>query len=99
MRTAMMFWAGIAAITISMNATAAEQGTTGMVTGINRLNSTVAIKRIQTGTVGANTSGVAEEFKVKDAAMIEDVHAGDRVTFSTTDSGDTKTITKIDRQK
>jgi Cu/Ag efflux protein CusF len=42
---------------------------------------------------------VAEEFKVKDAAMIEDVHAGDRVTFSTTDSGDTKTITKIDRQR
>jgi hypothetical protein len=82
----MMFWAGIAAITISMNATAAEQGTTGMVTGINRLNSTVAIKRIQTGTV-------------EDAAMIEDVHAGDRVTFSTTDSGDTKTITKIDRQR
>ena len=99
MKTATIFWAGIAAITICMNATAAEQGTVGTVTGINRLNGTVAIKRVQMGTVGANTSGAAEEFKVKDAAMIENLHAGDRVTFSTTDSGTTKTITKLDRQK
>jgi len=99
MKTATICWAGIAAITICMNATAAEQGTVGTVSGINRLNGTVAIKRVQMGTVGANTSGAAEEFKVKDAAMIENVHAGDRVTFSTTDSGTTKTITKLDRQK
>jgi Cu/Ag efflux protein CusF len=99
MRTATIILAGIAAITISMSATAAEQGAKGMVTGINRLNGTVTIQRIQTGTVGANMSGAGEQFKVKDGAMIEDVHAGDRVTFSATDSGDTKTITKLDRQK
>jgi Cu/Ag efflux protein CusF len=99
MRTATIFLAGIAAITISMSATAAEQGTKGMVTGINRLNGTVTIQRIQTGTVGANMSGAGEQFKVKDGAMIEDIHAGDRVTFSATDSGDSKLITKLDREK
>jgi len=99
MRTATIFWAGIAAMTICVNASAAEQGTMGTVTGINRLNSTIAIKRVETGTVGANTSGTAEEFKVKDPAMIEDVHAGDRVTFFTADGGGSKTIIKLDRQK
>ena len=99
MRTAITFFAGVAAVAISLSATAAEQGTTGMVTGINRLNSTIAIQRVQTGTVGANTGGAGEEFKVKDDAMMEDIHAGDRVTFTTTDNGGAKTITKLDRQK
>lgn len=99
MRTASFLFAGIAAVTISLSAHAADQGATGMVTGINRLNGTIAIQRIQAGTVGANTSGASEEFKIKDAAMMEDVHAGDRVTFSTTDNGASKTITKLDRQK
>jgi Cu/Ag efflux protein CusF len=99
MRTAITLFAGVAAVAISLSATAAEQGATGMVTGINRLNGTIAIQRIQTGTVGANTGGAGEEFKIKDDAMMEDIHAGDRVTFSTTDSGSAKTITKLDRQK
>ena len=78
MRAATILFAGVAAATISLSAYAADQGATGMVTGINRLNGTIAIQRIQTGTVGANTGGAAEEFKIKDAAMMEDVHAGDR---------------------
>ena len=99
MRAATILFAGVAAATISLSAYAADQGATGMVTGINRLNGTIAIQRIQTGTVGANTGGAPEEFKVKDTAMMEEIHAGDRVTFSTTDSGGAKTITKLDRQK
>jgi len=99
MKAATILFAGVAAATISLSAHAADQGVAGMVTGINRLNSTIAIQRIQAGTVGANTGGAAEEFKVKDAAMMEDVHAGDRVTFSASDSGGAKTITKLDRQK
>ena len=99
MRTAISIFAGVAAIAISLSAAAAEEGTTGMVTGINRLSGTIAIQRIQTGTVGANTGGAGEEFKVKDDAMMEDVHAGDRVTFSATDSGGAKTVTKLDREK
>ena len=99
MRTAISIFAGVAAIAISLSAAAAEEGATGMVTGINRLSGTIAIQRIQTGTVGANTGGAGEEFKVKDDAMMEDVHAGDRVTFSATDSGGAKTVTKLDREK
>ena len=99
MRTAPILSASVAAVGISLSASAAEQGTTGMVTGINRLNGTIAIQRVQTGTVGANGGGAAEEFKVKDASMMEDVHAGDRVTFSTADSGGAKTIIKLNRQK
>ncbi|MGJ4881701.1 MULTISPECIES: copper-binding protein [unclassified Bradyrhizobium] len=79
-------------------ALAAEQDTAGMVTGINRLNGTIAIKRVPNGTVGANTAGAAQEFKIKDNAMIENIHAGDRVTFSTSDAA-TPTIVKLDRQK
>lgn len=100
MRKATIYLAGIAAIVITgLPAMAADQDVAGIVTGINRLNSTIAIARIQSGTVGANTGGAGEEFKVKDVNMMESVHAGDRVTFTATDSGSAKTITKLDRQK
>jgi len=98
MRAAAILFAGVTAAAISLSAQAADQSATGVVTFINRLNSTIALQRIQTGTVGANTGGTAEQFKVKDAAMMENVHVGDRVTFSTADSGGSKTITKLDRQ-
>ncbi len=98
MRAATILFAGVAAVTINLSAQAADQGATGVVTFINRLNNTIALQRVQTGTVGANTGGTAEEFKVKDTAMMENVHVGDRVTFSTADSGSSKMITKLDRQ-
>ncbi|MGY3452887.1 copper-binding protein [Bradyrhizobium sp. USDA 4353] len=97
MRAATITLATVAALVSSVPVFAAEQGTAGVVTGINRLNGTIAIKRVQSGTVGANMA--AEEFKIKDNAMIEDIHAGDRVNFSISDNGATKTITKLDRQK
>jgi len=99
MKAATIILTAVAALAWSLPAVAAEQDATGLVTGVNRLNGTLAIKRVQDGTVGANTPGAAEEFKVKDNGMIENIHAGDRVTFSTSDSGATKTITKLDRQK
>lgn len=101
MRRATMFLTGVATtVATSLSAMAAEQPqATGLVTGINRLNGTIAIQRIQTGTVGANVSGSAEEFKVKDNGVVDDIHAGDRVTFSTSESGGSKIITKLSRQK
>ncbi|ABQ36309.1 MAG: copper-binding protein [Bradyrhizobium sp.] len=98
MKTATITLATAAVLAWSLPVLAAEQGAAGVVTGINRLNGTIAIKRVQNGTVGAAAAATAEEFKVKDNAMVEDVHAGDRVTFSTSD-GNTKTIIKLDRQK
>jgi len=86
---------GLGAATLSMSAASAEQGMSGMITKIDRLNSTVAIQQTQSGTVGANTGG-ATEFKVQDMGALESVHAGDRVTYSIGD--DAKTITKIQTQ-
>jgi Cu/Ag efflux protein CusF len=66
----------------------------GQVTQVNRLNNTIAIRPIQDGTVGANAMA-SEQFKVKDGVSLEDLHAGNRITYSVSDSGGTKTITKF----
>jgi Cu/Ag efflux protein CusF len=76
----------------------AQQALMGTITGINRLNDTVAIKQAQNGTVGANTTAGAEEFKVQKGLSLEDLHAGDKVSFSVTGTGETRTITKLQRQ-
>ncbi len=68
---------------------------TGQVTQVNRLNNTVAIRPIQSGTVGANNAGPEQQFKVKEGVSLEDLHAGNHITYSTSDSGGTKTITKF----
>jgi len=86
-----------ATLVLSLGSTAlAQQAQTGMVTQVNRLNSTVAIQPIQPGTVGA-APGAPEEFKAPGASL-DSLHAGDRVSFTATESGGVKTITKIDRQ-
>ena len=77
------------------SAAVAQEAKTGMVTQIDRLNSTVAIQHSQDGTVGAGSSGgTVKQYKVPGASL-EALHAGDRVNF--TQSGDT--ITKIEKKK
>ena len=39
----------------------------------------------------------AEEFKTQNGAMLDTIHAGDKVTFSVTGTGNTKTITKFEK--
>lgn len=68
-----------------------------MITMINRLNGTIAIQQIQDATVGTNTSGPIEQYKVQDGKLLDTVHAGDRVAFSATGNG-VKTITKLQKQ-
>jgi hypothetical protein len=87
-----------AAITIFLSAALAQQTSGGMITRIDRLNGTIAIEPSEGGTVGANTSNAPEQFKVKDASMLEAVHAGDTVTFSASENGGVKTITKLDKR-
>ena len=96
MKIATILATAAAFITIG-SAAWAEQALMGTITGINRLNDTIAIKQTQNGTVGANTGG-AEEFKVQKGVSLEDIHAGDRVSFSVSGTGDTRTITKLQRQ-
>jgi Cu/Ag efflux protein CusF len=98
MKIARILWAGTAALTIISSAAFAQQALTGTVTQVDRINRIVAIKQTQSGTVGANTGGAAEEFKAQDGLSLETLHAGDKVTFSVTESGGVKTITKLQNQ-
>ena len=98
MKIAKIILAGTAALTIISSAAFAQQGLTGTVTQVNRINRTVAIKQTQSGTVGANTGGASEDFKAQDGLSLDAVHAGDKVTFSATEAGGTKTITKLQKQ-
>ena len=98
MKIAGVIMAATAALSIVGTSALAQQARTGMVTRIDRISGTVSIKDIPDGTVGANTGAAAEEFKVQDGARLNVLHAGDRVTFTVTETAGTKTITKIDRQ-
>ena len=97
MKIAKIILAGTAALTIISSAAVAQQALTGTVTQVDRINRTVAIKQTQSGTVGANTGGAAEEFKAQGGLSLDAWHAGDKVTFSATEAGGIKTITKLQK--
>ena len=97
MKMAKIILAGSAALTLASSACFAQQTLTGTITAIDRISGTIAIKQTQSGTVGANTSGAAEEFKLQ-SGKLNELHAGDKVTFSASETGGAKTITKIDKQ-
>ena len=98
MKIARIVSVGAIALFVLGSAAFAQQARTGTVIGINRLNNTIAIRQVQDGTVGANTGGAAEEFKVGSGVSLDSLHAGDRVSYSASGSDEAKTITKIDRQ-
>jgi hypothetical protein len=75
----------------------ADQGT---ITRIDRTTSTVAIQQPLSGTVGANgASAPSRPYKVQTPGSLENLHAGDQVTFSATQNGGVDTITKIEKKK
>ena len=98
MKIAGVILAGTAALTIISSAALAQQALTGMVTKVDRINRIVAIQQTQSGTIGANTGGAAEDFKTQDGLSLDTLHAGDKVTFSATETGGIKTITKLQKQ-
>jgi Cu/Ag efflux protein CusF len=73
--------AGTAALTIISSAALAQQALTGTITKVDRINRTIAIQQTQSGTIGANTGGAAEEFKAQNGLSLDALHAGDKVTF------------------
>jgi Cu/Ag efflux protein CusF len=90
--------AGTAALIAIHSAALAQQTLTGTVTKIDRINGTLAIQQTQSGTVGAGTGSASEELKAQDGAMLNAVHAGDKVRFSVTGTDGAKTITKLEKQ-
>ncbi|HEV2160341.1 copper-binding protein [Bradyrhizobium sp.] len=99
MGTTKFILAGAAVISMLASSAFADD-MTGMVTRIDRLNNTISIQETQKGTVGgsAGGAGTLQQFKAKDAAMLDAVHAGDRVTYSATDNNGTGTLTKLQKQ-
>ncbi len=79
--------------------TLAQQSVTGTISMINRLNGTIVIKQTPTGTVGESGGGATDQEFAASATLLDSVHAGDKVTFTVSESGGKKTITKIDREK
>jgi Cu/Ag efflux protein CusF len=98
MKIAKIILAGTAVLTILGSAALAQQALTGTVTQVDRISRTVAIRQTQSGTVGANTGGAAEEYKAQDGLSLETLHAGDKVTFSASEKGGVKTLTKFGAQ-
>lgn len=97
MKLARMMVAG-AMLAAAPSVTLAQQSLTGTITTIDRIGGTIAIRQIQNDTVGAGGGGATEQqFKVA-PGLLDRVHAGDKITFSTSEIGGRKTITKIDRQ-
>ena len=106
MKMAKIMLAGLAALALS-SAASAQQAMTGTVTRIDRTDGMIAIQlhrtSTQNGTVGANsgaakTDGPAEELKTRiQGNLLNILHAGDRVKFTLTEAGGTKTITNVER--
>jgi Cu/Ag efflux protein CusF len=74
----------------------AQQSLTGTVITIDRISGTIGIQQQQSGTVGAGSGGATQQEYKAPEGLLENVHAGDRITFSVGESGGKKTITKIE---
>jgi hypothetical protein len=98
MKISQVILAGTAVLTIINSEAWAQPALTGTLTQIDRIHGTVAIKQTQNGTTGANTGAAAEEFKAQNGLSLDALHAGDKVTFSVTETGGVKTITKLQKQ-
>ena len=98
MKTAKLISASSAALAILGSAALAQQAPTGTITEVNRIDGSIGIRQPQDGTVGANTAAPTERFKVQGVSL-DDFHAGDKVTYSVTDNGGTRTITKLQKQQ
>jgi Cu/Ag efflux protein CusF len=83
--------------TVISSVALAQQPLTGTVTTVDRINGTIAIQQTQSGTVGASTGGATEQFRVQ-GGLLNTLHAGDKVTFSVSETGGTKTITSVEKQ-
>jgi Cu/Ag efflux protein CusF len=76
----------------------AQQALTGAITKLDESNGKITIQQTQTGTVGANSGGAAEDFKVQDGLIFNAFQVGDKVVFTATDVGGVKTVTKLQKQ-
>jgi Cu/Ag efflux protein CusF len=98
MKLAKIIFTGAALTLLTCSAGVAQQSMTGTITRVDEASGKIAIQQTQGGTVGAGSGGAAEEFKVQDGLVFNAVKPGDKVTFTVTDSGGAKTITRLEKQ-
>ena len=98
MKISQVILASTATLVIMSSEAWAQQSLTGTLTQVDRIHGSVAIKQTPSGTTGANAGPAAEEFKTQDGLSLDALHAGDKVTFSVTETGGVKTITKLQKQ-
>ena len=89
--------AAAAGLALIGSAAWADQGT---ITRIDRTTNTIAIQQPLSSTVGTNgASAPSKPYKMQSPGSLENLHAGDQVTFSVTQTGGVDTITKIEKKK
>jgi Cu/Ag efflux protein CusF len=98
MKLAKIIFTGAALTLLTCSAAVAQQSMTGTITRVDEASGKIAIQQTQGGTVGAGSGGAAEEFKVQDGLVFNAVKPGDKVTFTVTDSGGARTITRLEKQ-
>lgn len=98
MKTTKTILASAMVLALVSSGALAQQALTGSITKLDESNGKITIQQTQSGTVGANTSGAAEDFKVQDGLIFNAFQLGDKVVFTATDVGGVKTITKLQRQ-
>jgi Cu/Ag efflux protein CusF len=91
-------FAGAVIILITCSSAFAQQSVTGTISKVDEANGKIAIQQTQSGTVGANPGGAAEEFKVQDGLIFNAVKPGDKVVVTVTEVGGVKTISKLEKQ-
>jgi Cu/Ag efflux protein CusF len=85
-------------VALASSGALAQQALTGAITKLDEANGKITIQQTQSGTVGANTAGAGEDFKVQDGLIFNAFQVGDKVVFTATDVGGVKTITKLEKQ-
>ena len=98
MKTVKAIFAGAALVLLTCSGAIAQQSMTGTISKVDEASGKVAIQQTQGGTVGASSGAAPEEFKVQDGLLFNAIKPGDKVTFTVTDSGGVKTITKLEKQ-
>jgi Cu/Ag efflux protein CusF len=90
--------AAVILILITCSSAFAQQSVTGTISKVDEANGKIAIQQTQSGTVGANPGGAAEEFKAQDGLIFNAVKPGDKVVVTVTEVGGVKTISKLEKQ-
>jgi Cu/Ag efflux protein CusF len=98
MKTAKVIFTATTLVLLSCSTGFAQQSMTGTISKVDEAGGKISIQQTQSGTVGASSSGAADEYKVQDGLVFNAVKPGDKVSFTVTENGGAKTITRLEKQ-